>query len=68
MLRMFAFFFFFSSGRCLKAIRAVMADLIKQATNTEGSGAGEGLKVADEEKSGSAAYLKGIEAQAYEEP
>lgn len=45
-----------------------MADLIKQATNTEGSGAGEGLEVADESKSSSAAYLKGIKAQAYEEP
>lgn len=45
-----------------------MADLIKQATNTEGSGAGESLEVSDEEKSSSAAYLKGIEAPAYEEP
>lgn len=45
-----------------------MADLIKQAANTEGSGAAEGLEVADEEKSCSAAYLKGIEAPAYEEP
>lgn len=60
--------FFFSSGRCLKEIRAIVADLIKQATNTAGSGAGEGLEVVDEEKSTSAAYLKAVEAQAYEEP
>lgn len=45
-----------------------MADLIKQATNTEGSGAGEGLEVPNEEKRSSAAHLKGIEAQAYKEP
>lgn len=40
----------------------------KAGSKTEGSGAGEGLEVADEEKSSSAAYSKGIEAQAYEEP
>lgn len=57
------FFLFFSF-----VIRAVMADLIKQATNTEGSGAGEGLEVPNEEKRSSAAHLKGIEAQAYKEP
>lgn len=51
---------------CLKALRAVTTDLIKRATNTEGSGAGDGLVVADEEKSRSAAYLKGREVQAYE--
>lgn len=37
--------------RCLKGIRAVMADLIKWATKTEGSGAENGLGVTAEEKS-----------------
>lgn len=45
-----------------------MADLIKQATKTEGLEGGEDLEVVDEESSTSEAYMKGIEAQAYERP
>lgn len=44
-----------------------MAHLIKWATNTEGSEAGDGLEVADGKRA-ALQHVKGIEAQAYEEP